>query len=45
VGGLDCASGRVVSLLMAVDFELELKDLRATMESVRQVTDLDSPRR
>ena len=29
---------------MAVDFALELKDLRATMESVRQVTDLDSLR-
>jgi len=29
---------------MAVDFAQELKDLRATMESVRQVTDLDSLR-
>ena len=29
---------------MAVDFALELKDLRATMESVRHVTDLDSLR-
>ncbi|MDQ1483286.1 MAG: peptide chain release factor 2, partial [Actinomycetota bacterium] len=29
---------------MAVDFALEIKDLRATMESVRQVTDLDSLR-
>ena len=29
---------------MAVDFALELKDLRSTMESVRQVTDLDSLR-
>ncbi len=29
---------------MAVDFSLELKDLRATMESVRHVTDLDSLR-
>jgi len=29
---------------VAVDFALELKDLRSTMESVRQVTDLDSLR-
>ena len=29
---------------MAVDFALELKDLRSTMESVRHVTDLDSLR-
>ncbi len=29
---------------MAVDFALEIKDLRSTMESVRQVTDLDSLR-
>jgi len=29
---------------VAVDFGLVLKDLRATMESVRQVTDLDSLR-
>jgi peptide chain release factor 2 len=29
---------------VAVDFVLELKDLRSTMESVRQVTDLDSLR-
>src|SRR5664280_1899642 len=44
VHGQYCASGRVVSLVMAVDFALELKDLRATMESGRQVTDLDSLR-
>jgi peptide chain release factor 2 len=29
---------------VAVDFALEIKDLRSTMESVRQVTDLDSLR-
>jgi peptide chain release factor 2 len=44
VHGQGCASGRVVSVLMAADFAQELKDLRATMESVRQVTDLDSLR-
>src|SRR5665811_1882771 len=44
VHGQGCASCRVVSVLMAVDFAQELKDLRATMESVRQVTDLDSLR-
>ncbi len=42
--GLDFGSGRVVCFVVAVDFALELKDLRSTMESVRQVTDLDSLR-
>jgi len=44
VPGLDFGSGRVVCFVVAVDFALELKDLRSTMESVRQVTDLDSLR-
>lgn len=42
--GPDFGNGRVVCFVVAVDFALELKDLRSTMESVRQVTDLDSLR-
>ena len=33
---------RVPLILVAVDFDNEIKDLRATMASVRQVTDLES---
>ena len=36
-----CGRGRVGSLTVAVDFAQEIKDLRATMDSVREVTDLD----
>ena len=38
--GRDPTAGRVPWIIVAVDFENEIKHLRTTMESVRQVTDL-----